>query len=36
MRRSRHTIRPEDVHRRRRWTASPPSHAVGRPYPVIA
>ena len=34
MRGKRH-IRPEDVHRRRRWAALPPSHAVGRPFPVV-
>ena len=34
MRGKRH-IRPEDGHRRQRWTALPPSHAVGRPFPVV-
>jgi hypothetical protein len=34
--RRRNPIRLEDVHRRRRWTDLPPSHAVGRPAPVIA
>ncbi len=33
--RMRNPIHPEDVHRRRRWTAHPPSHVVGRPFPVI-
>ena len=35
MRGKRH-IRPEDVHRRQRWTALHPPHAVGRPAPVFA
>jgi hypothetical protein len=34
--RTRTPIRADDVHRRRRWTALPPSHAVGRPFPVFA
>jgi hypothetical protein len=29
-------VSPEEVHRRKRWTALPPSHAVGRPYPAFA
>jgi hypothetical protein len=29
-------VSPEEFHRRRRWTALPPSHAVGRPYPAFA
>jgi hypothetical protein len=33
---TRNPISPEDVHRRLRWTAHPPSHVVGRPAPVIA
>ena len=34
--RGKRRISPEDVHRRRRWTARPPSHAVGHPYPLFA
>jgi hypothetical protein len=34
--RGKRKIRLEDVHRRKRWTALPPSHAVGRLYPVFA
>ena len=33
---TRNPVRPEDVHRRRRWTALPPSHVAGRPFPVVA